>query len=60
MHAILCSGVYTLSFYLPYCQFYGVVFLLFEISTVFLNAMWYVKFVWKFPDSSPIYRIVAG
>lgn len=50
-HAIVCVTVYTLAL-LPFVQFYGCVFLLFEISTIFLNAAWYARYVFKVPASS--------
>ncbi len=59
LHAVLCSAVYCLALLLPFCQYYGCVFLLFELSTVWLNVMWYVKFVFDLSDKSLVYRICA-
>ncbi len=60
VHAVLCSAVYCLALTLPYVQYFGCVYLLFELSTVWLNAMWFVKFVYGLPEKSLVYRVCAA
>ena len=45
-HALACFSVFFLSFVLesnkvPFAQYFGGVFLLFEVSTLFLNICWF-------------------
>jgi hypothetical protein len=40
VHGIACFLVYFLGFK-PYLNYYGPIFLMFEISTIFLNIHWF-------------------
>lgn len=79
MHAAFCLCIFTAAIQ-PFCQYYAVVFLFFEVSTVrggsggvgcalgpsdlrtkiFLNVMWYIKYVFDVSESHVLYRAVAA
>ena len=58
MHAVLCGAVYLSALCLPMVQYYGAVFLLFELSTILLNVGWFVMNVYDYPSSSLLMKSV--
>lgn len=57
-HGLLCSTVYALALLTPFVHYYGTVFLLYEVSTIFLNIGYFLKSVYEYPSNSPLMMLV--
>ncbi|KAG9288487.1 hypothetical protein G9A89_015693 [Geosiphon pyriformis] len=56
LHGLCCFGVYLFAFR-PFLNYYGAVFLMFELSTPFLNIHWFMD---KLGYTGSIFQLING